>query len=407
MSKLTDKAVRAFNTPGRYSDGGNLYLQVGKTGSKSWLFMYRWEGKQKEMGLGPYPEVSLAVARREALKLRESLKNPANPQDPLAARQAARAEAKRIPTFGAFSEQIISSLEQQWRNPKHRQQWRNTLAQYAGALADKPVDKITTEDVLKVLRPIWTTIPETASRVRGRIEKILDAARAMGHRSGDNPARLRGHIDHLLPKRQKLTRGHHAAMPYAEVPAFVADLRQRDSTTALALEFLILTAARSGEVMDMVWSEVDWSNTVWTIPAERMKAGKLHRVPLTKRAMDILHSLAPAQGAYPPSVPLSERYVFQGQKRRKGGAIGGLSVMALTMQMRRMGQGHVTVHGFRSAFRDWVGDETDFAREIAEEALAHTLGNQVELAYRRSDSLDKRRRLMDAWAAYLNNESAA
>lgn len=397
MATFTTKRIEALNVPGRYSDGNNLYLQVTKTGGKSWLFIYRWNGSQKEMGLGPFPAIGLADAReaaREALRL---LKDRTNPQDPLAVRRAGEEAKREKPAFGVFAEQMLSDIEMQWRNDKHRAQWRYTLREYCKPLWDMPVSDIDTQDVLRVLKPIWQTIPETASRLRGRVERVLDAAAAKGLRSGSNPARWKGHLDHLLPKRHRLTRGHHAAMPYSEVPAFVQDLRKRDNMSALALEFLILCAARSGEVLGMTWEEVDLDAKVWTVPATRMKAGREHRVPLTERAIAILNSvrllsLASSDGGQPKATG----FVFRGAQG------GQLSVMSLTMQLRRMGKGHYTPHGFRSAFRDWCGEETDFAREIAEAALAHTVGDMTERAYRRGDALEKRRRLMDAWIGYLN-----
>ena len=390
IKKLTDKAVKALSEPGRHSDGGNLYLQITKTGAKSWLFVYRWGSKQKEMGLGPLLSVSLADAREEADKARKAL---AKGVDPMAARKAVRDAAQDKPDFGPFAEQVVSDLESQWRNEKHRAQWKYTLKEYGKAIWDMPVDQIDTEAVLSVLKPIWQTIPETASRVRGRIEKVLDAAAAKGLRQGVNPARWRGHLDHLLPKRQKLTRGHHAAMPYDQVSDFVADLRTREAVSACALEFLILCASRSGEVLGMTWDEADLENRVWAIPADRMKAGREHRVPLTDRALAILKKVKPLQGA-------DKSYVFPGRGGR------ALSVMSLTMQMRRMAQGNVTPHGFRSAFRDWAGEVSTFPREIAEAALAHTVGDATERAYRRGDALEKRRLMMDSWAQYIEPKSA-
>jgi integrase len=260
-----------------------------------------------------------------------------------------------------------------------------TLTKYAAPLRDKPLDAIQTDDVLSVLTPLWQTKNETASRLRGRIERVLDAARAKGLRSGENPARWRGHLDHLLPKRQKLSRGHHAALPYADVPELVADLRNREGAAALALEFLILTAARSGEVLGAKWNEIDRDAKVWTVPAERMKAGREHRVPLTQRALQILATVEQVR---------TGDYVFPGQRHGRP-----LSVMSMEMLLRRM-KVDVTVHGFRSSFRDWAGECTSFPREIAEAALAHTVGDETERAYRRGDALEKRRKLMAAWASF-------
>ncbi len=298
---------------------------------------------------------------------------------------------------------MITSLESSWRNEKHRAQWRATLETYAPKLKPKRVDEITTEDVLAVLKPIWTSKAETASRVRGRIEKVLDAAKAKNHRDGENPARWRGLLDHLLGRRQKLRRGHHAAMGYSELPKFIAELRQQDGLAPAALEFLILTAARTGELLRKMrdgvplgakWGEIDFETKVWTIPAERMKAGVEHRVPLSARAIAILNSVQPLERA--------DGFLFPGQKPGHP-----LSEMACGMVLRRMKYSHVTVHGFRSTFRDWCGEETDFPRDVAEAALAHVVGSSVERAYRRKDALEKRRTLMEAWADYCEPAATA
>jgi integrase len=285
-----------------------------------------------------------------------------------------------------MGDEVRDSLSAGFRNEKHKAQWRMTLETYAAPLRGRPVDTITTDDVLAVLKPIWLEKPETASRLRGRIEKVLDAAKAKGHREGENPARWRGHLDHLLPRPSKLTRGHHAAMPYEKVPPFVGQLRGRQATAALALEFCILTAARSGEVLGAKWSEIDLEKKLWTVPAARMKAGREQRVPLSTRAIAILQGLG--------QVDLDE-HVFAGQKAGRP-----LSSMAMEMMLRRMQVENATVHGFRSSFRDWAGNETSFPREIIEAALAHVIGDKAEQAYRRSDALEKRRKLMDAWGAH-------
>jgi integrase len=273
-----------------------------------------------------------------------------------------------------------------WRNSKHAEQWVMTLRDYSAPLRRLPVDKIATDDVLSVLKPLWNEKPETASRVRGRIERVLDAAKAQGLRSGENPARWRGHLDQLLPKRQKLTRGHHAAMSYADVPAFMVDLQSRQATAAVALEFAILTAARSGEVLGARWDEFDLERAVWTVPAERMKAGREHRVPLSRRALKIVKAMHDARDG---------DFVFPGQKSGKP-----LSVMALEMVLRRMKIENATVHGFRSAFRDWAAECTNFPNEVCEAALAHVIENKAEAAYRRGDLFDKRRKVMETWATY-------
>jgi integrase len=310
----------------------------------------------------------------------EAGKNPIE-----AKRQAAMIEAGK-PTFGTVADALMAAKESEWRNPKHRAQWRMTLETYAAPLWPRPVDEIDTAAVLAVLKPLWQAKPETASRLRGRIEAVLDAAKAQGHRSGENPAAWRGHLAHLLPKRGKLTRGHHAAMAYADVPAFVAQLREREALAALALEFCILTAARSGEVLGARWSEVDLVAKVWTVPAERMKATREHRIPLSDRAVAILEKLAEARAG---------ELVFPGQRANKP-----LSTMAMEMVLRRMKIEGATVHGFRSAFRDWAGNETHFPREVAEAALAHVIGDKAEQAYRRGDALEKRCGLMEAWSQH-------
>jgi integrase len=313
----------------------------------------------------------------------------ANGIDPIQAKRAAEA-AEQAPryTFGTFADALVNEIEGGFRNAKHVAQWRMTLTTYCAPIRDKALDAITTDDVLAVLRPIWSTKAETASRLRGRIERVLDAARAHGLRSGENPARWRGHLDHLLPKRQKLTRGHHAAMPYREVRAFIERLHRTGSVSALALEFLILAASRTGEVLGGRWNEIDFENRVWTIPATRMKAGRAHRVPLTSRMLSILDRVRPFGDGL-------QSYIFPGRDVGKP-----LSNMALEMHLRRM-KLEVTVHGFRSSFRDWAAEETTFAREVAEAALAHVVGDMTERAYRRGDALERRRELAEAWASYI------
>ena len=382
--RLTARKV-ATAKAGKYSDGGNLYLIVSDTGSRKWVLRFTWRGAAKEMGLGSANDVPLADARERAVDARRTLAKGLNPIEQ-------RNRDGGIPTFGDMADAVCEALAAGFRNEKHKAQWRMTLSTYAAPLRAKPVDGIATEDVLAVLKPIWTDKPETASRLRGRIEKVLDAAKAKGHRSGENPARWRGHLDHLLPKPNKLTRGHHAAMPYEAVAAFLADLRQRTATAALALEFCILTAARSGEVLGLRRSEIDFEKKVWTVPATRMKAGREHRVPLSARAVAIAKECAQAH---------SGDFLFAGQVRNKP-----LSNMAMDMMLRRMKRDDVTVHGFRSSFRDWAGNVSSFPREITETALSHVIGDKAEQAYRRSDALEKRRKLMDSWAAFCEPRKA-
>jgi integrase len=301
--------------------------------------------------------------------------------DALAAAQAA--EIAGI-TFKAVAEAYVAANEGSWRNAKHRQQWRNTLATYVyPEIGELPVAEVGTPHVLRILEPIWQAKPETASRVRGRLETVLDAAKARGYRTGENPARWRGHIAQILPARMRLTRGHHKALPYEAVPTFVQALREREAVAALALELAILTATRTGEVLGAAWGEIDLEKAIWTIPPARMKAGKEHRVPLSSRAIEILESLK----------PLNRPWVFPAAK---GGMLSG---MAMTMLLRRM-KVDATVHGFRSAFRDWAAECTGYAHEVCEMALAHVIGNKAEAAYRRGDLFEKRRRLMADWASY-------
>ena len=287
-----------------------------------------------------------------------------------------------------MADDVCQSLSLGFRNEKHKAQWKSTLQTYAGSLRSKSVDAIGTDDVLAVLKPIWTVKAETASRVRGRIEKVLDAAKAKGFRNGENPARWRGHLDHLLPRPSKLARGHHAAMPYEDVAGFIANLQKREASAAVALELCILTAARSAEILGMQWSEVELDKKIWTVPADRMKAGREHRVPLSPRAVAILHQLDALR---------ADEFVFPGQARNRP-----LSNMAMEMVLRRMKIENATVHGFRSSFRDWAGNVSNFPREVVETALAHVIGDKAEQAYRRSDALEKRRKLMDEWAAYCS-----
>jgi integrase len=377
-SKLTARRVETAK-PGKYCDGGNLYLIVSETGARKWVLRFTWRGRAKEMGLGSATNVPLADARERAADARRKIAQGLNPID----------ERKRdggIPTFGEIADDVRETLSAGFRNEKHRAQWKSTLETYAAPLRAKPVDTIATDDVLAVLKPIWTKKAETASRVRGRIEKVLDAAKAKGFREGENPARWRGHLDHLLPRPSKLARGHHAAMPYEDVAAFIAKLRKREATSALALELCILTAARSGEILGVRWPEIDLDKKIWTVPADRMKAGREHRVPLSPRALAILRQLA--------KVRVSD-FVFAGRARNKP-----LSNMAMEMVLRRMKIEGATVHGFRSSFRDWAGNVSNFPREVVETALAHVIGDKAEQAYRRSDALEKRRKLMEAWAAY-------
>lgn len=295
-------------------------------------------------------------------------------------------------SFGRFAQRFVADIESGFSNPKHRQQWRNTLETYGKPISKIPIAKMDTDDVLRCVRPIWGKKQETASRVRGRIEKVLDAAKAKGLRTGENPARMRGHLEHLLPKRSKAAVKHHAALPYAVMPAFMADLRKRDGVAAKALEFAILTAARSGEVRGMTWIEVDLAAKLWTVPAGRMKASEIHEVPLSEPALSVLQSVRDKELA-------ADDVVFLGSSG------SSLSDMTLSAILKRMGR-DVTVHGFRSTFRDWAGDTTAYPRDVVEMALAHSVGSAMERAYRRGRALNKRRELMTAWASYCGIQAA-
>lgn len=384
-NKFSVKQVAALNAPGVYSDGGGLYLRIRASG-RSWFYIGTLNGKRIELGLGPAMDITLAKARERAAEIRLMLLDGKDPRDE---RKLAKAVAKPAVTFGAFAKQHIAGIEDGFKNPKHRQQWRNTLETYGKPLADIPIDLVATEDVLGVLQPIWLSKPETASRVRGRIERVLDAAKVKGLRSGENPARGRGHLDLLLPKRSKTSVKHHAALPFADVATFMADLRKRPAVAARALEFTILTAARSGEVRGATWAEIDLENKLWTVPAGRMKAGAVHEVPLSDAAITVLNSVN-EEGLKP------DDFVFPAPRG------GSLSDMALSQLLKRMDRGNITVHGFRSTFRDWVGETTQFEREVVEMALAHTVASAVERAYRRGRALEKRRELMTAWAEYCS-----
>jgi integrase len=378
LNKLSATQAARLKTPGRHADGGGLYLFIDDSGRRRWIFMYARAGKRTELGLGSARDLSLAKARAEATALRAVLASGGDPK-------VERLKEESVPTFGESADAYVEAMRPSWRNAKHAAQWKMTLTKYAAPIRARPVDEITTKEVLDVLQPLWKRTPETAERLRGRIENVLDAAKARGHRAGENPARWRGHLDQLLPKRQRLSRGHHKALAYEALPAFMADLRSRDAVAARALEFLILTAARSGEVLGGRADEIDLEKKVWIIPAARMKAGREHRVPLSPRAVEIVEAMQ-ALGNPP--------YLFPGSKPE-----APLSSMAMAMLLRRM-KSDVTVHGFRSTFRDWASETTGFPHEVCEMALAHTIANKAEAAYRRGDLFEKRRKLMEAWAGY-------
>jgi integrase len=389
LGRLSAVRVQSVRKRGYYGDGGGLYLRVAPGGAKGWIFRYGGRGRRRDMGLGGYPAIGLAKARELAGDCRSVL---AAGLDPIAARNEKRAaaavEAAKAMTFADCATAYINAHEAGWRNPKHRQQWKNTLATYVSPVVGKlPVSAVDTGLVLKVLEPIWTRKPETASRVRGRMEAVLDWAKVRGYRTGENPARWRGHLDHLLPAKAKVRKvEHHAALPYARIGTFLAALRKQDGISARALEFLVLTATRTSETLGATWNEVDMGAKLWTIPAGRMKVGKEHRVPLSGATLAVLEQMHDIRHS---------DYVFPGGRDRRP-----RSETSLLMLLRRMGHGDITAHGFRSTFRDWAAERTTFAREVAEMALAHAIPDAVEAAYRRGDLFDKRRKLMDAWAAY-------
>ncbi len=393
--KLTALAVSRAKHRGYYADGGGLYLQVSPSRAKSWVFRFKRDGRLREMGLGPAHTITLAEAREHATECR---KQRLRDIDPIEARHANKAATKlaasKAMTFRQCAEAYIDAHKSTWVNAKHAAQWPSSLSTYAYPIfGDLPVQSIDVVLVTKALEPIWQTKTETASRLRGRIETVLDWATAREFRQGDNPARWRGHLDKLLPPRSRVQKvEHHSALPYAEIGAFVAGLREQDSVSALALEFLILTAARTSEVIGAKWDEIDLGAALWTIPADRMKAKREHRVPLSKSALAIVKRLHNHR---------SGEFVFPGARAGKP-----LSNMALLKLIERMNRSDLTVHGFRSTFRDWAAERTNFPRDVAEHALAHSLPDKVEAAYRRGDLFEKRRKMMDAWARHCSQPMA-
>jgi len=390
VNRLPPRAAQTLTDVGLHADGGGLYLRIKDSGSKSWVFIWKKGTKRREMGLGSTHVFTLAEARKQAV---ESLRLVANGLDPIEERRKRSVEG---PTFGAFSLVHIEAKQSEWKTAKHKQHWENSLRNHCGLIWDMPISKIGNVEIVALLKPIWADIPDMARRVRERVEDVLDAAKVLGHRSGENPAAWRGNLEHVLPRQMRLTRGHMAALPYSQVPALMKELATYVAMSAKALEFLILNAARTVEVIGAKWSEIDFEAKVWTVPAVRMKgmmAGtkkpKEHRKPLSDRSIEILRFVGflGMDG---------DAFIFPGGKVDKG-----LSNMAMAEQMKRMGRGEFTVHGFRSSFRDWVGEETEFARELGELSLAHSVGTDVEQAYRRGDALERRRVVMVAWDSYL------
>jgi integrase len=392
-------AVNRANKPGYYGDGAGLYLQVSKTGSKSWIFRYVRGGKERQMGLGPVHTVTLGKAREKARDCRATLLDGGDPLEMRKAAQLSAAlERAKAMTFDDCAKAYIAAHRSGWKNARHTGQWETTIATYVSpVIGTLPVASIDTPLVVKILQPIWESKTKTAMRIRGRMESILDWATVSKYRGGENPARWRGHLDHLLADPSRVVQvEHHAALPWQEIGAFMADLRQRKGSSARALEFCILTAARSGEVRGARWDEIDLDTAIWTVPAERMKGGREHRVPLSTTAIDLLKSS-----------PKIGDYVFPGQRQGDGdgATISNVSMIAV---LHRMGRKDITVHGFRSTFRDWCAESAanSFPREVCEHALAHSLPDKVEAAYRRGDLIEKRKILMQVWADYCARPAA-
>lgn len=418
INRLAANAVKAIGKPGRHADGGGLYLVVADAGTKRWAFLYRWHGKRIEMGLGSARDVPLAKAREAAAAARANLAAGLSPKDVRTVAPVA------VPTFGEMAEQVIDAMRSTWKNSKHEAQWDMTLLgrvrdgagwkpaenDYCRTLRPRLVSAITADDVRSVLEPIWNTKRETASRLRGRIERVMAAAKVQRHFVGDNPAAWRDNLKELLPTQRVTPKGHHAAMSYAALPAFMVRLRERKALAALALRFTILTAARTDETLGACWSEFELNKVpvvtrdskgreskvvgpCWTVPAERMKAKRMHQVPLSPAAVALLRPLREAAKHHHTG-----KFVFPGFKRGKP-----LSNMAMENVLKRMAVTDATVHGMRSSFRDWVAEETHFSNNAAEMALAHKISDEVEAAYRRGTMFEKRRELMTAWATYCGN----
>jgi len=384
---LSAMAVKAANKPGYYFDGNGLYLQVANGGSKSWVLRYAVNKRQREMGLGSLVTFTLAEARDRATKYRQMI---ADGLDPIDERRNAllikRMAEANVTTFAAAAEKYIAANKSSWRNDKHQDQWRNTLTTYAyPVIGDLSVALVTTAHIMRILEPIWTTKTETATRVRGRVEKVLDWCKVQGYRTGDNPAAWRGHLSEALPKPSKVAVGkHHAALPWAEIGAFMAELKAMPGIAARALELIILCGTRTSEALNSTWSEFDLDAGLWVIPRERMKSFREHRVPLSEPAIRILRALQHVG-----------EHVFPGSKENTP-----LSNMSCLAVLKRMGRPDLTVHGFRSTFRDWISEATAYPRDVAEMALAHTIEDKSEAAYRRGDLIEKRRALMSDWANY-------
>ncbi|MBD8825777.1 tyrosine-type recombinase/integrase [Pseudomonas sp. CFBP 13602] len=393
MGKLNPKQIENLTTSGTYEDGEGLRMVVKPTGKKYWVLRYQLAGKRREMGLGSFPTITLKKAREAAAGHRKMLSQEIDPlvsrdAERKASRLAEEARQARAISFRTVAEDYIAAHKAGWKNAKHSQQWLNTLTTYAfPVIGDTPTEKVTTEEILRILTPIWQTKPETASRVRNRMEMVLDAAKARCLRDGENPARWRGHLDKLLPPRSKVKAVvHHPALPWRELPGFISRIKVRDEPSYKAMLLTILTACRTNECLAATWDEIDLKNAVWKIPAHRMKAGKEHRIPLSQRACDVLRSLIRIK---------DNPYVFPSTQKGKH-----LSNMAMLMGLRYLGRGDLTIHGFRSTFRDWSAEATSYPREVCEQALAHNRQDKAEAAYFRTDLFEKRRAMMEEWAEY-------
>ena len=388
-NKLTARTVETKKAEGYYSDGGNLYLRITPNRTKSWMFIYRKDKKRTEIGLGSVELVTLEEAREKANTLRKQITNGINPLiEKQRLENELRANLAKSMTFKQCADAYIKAHQAGWKNKKHIQQWQNTLAQYAfPVFGELDVKSIDTGLITKCLEPIWLTKNETAGRVRGRIESVLDWATVQEYRKGDNPARWRGHLDKLLTKPSKIQKvEHHSALPFTDINAFINQLHSQEGIAAKCLELTILTAARTGESIGATWDEIDLNAKTWTIPAERMKMKKGHIVPLSPQALNILNEMAAIR---------TNDYVFPSARK-------GLSNMAMLKLLKRMDKGDITVHGFRSTFRDWAAESTAYTSEVVEMALAHAIKNQTEAAYRRGDLLEKRKHLMEDWARHCN-----
>jgi integrase len=402
IGKLSALAVQRLKKSGLHADGGGLYLRITNAGGKFWAFRYMLNKTAREMGLGALHAVTLAEARQKATAYRNLLSSDI---DPIQARDATRAqerlEAARAQTFRQCAEAYIEAHKASWRNPKHRAQWDSTLKEYVyPVFGDLPVQDVDVSLVMKALEGIWKIKPETASRIRGRIEAIIDWATVRGYRRGENPARWRGHLENLLPRRSKVKRIiHRPALPYDEIGDFMGTLKEQHGTAALALAFTILTAARTSEAIGARWDEIDLQKKMWIVPANRIKAGREHRVPLSDAVIRILVKVKKQQGEATLK-DSKQNYIFTGYKPNKP-----LSNMAMLALLRRMKQEKITTHGFRSTFRDWCAEQTNYPREVAEAALAHVLTDKVEAAYQRGDLFDKRKQLMEAWSRFCSTPS--